>query len=168
MPKGKTCCRCYNPKHRKTNYCAVCHKLYTLQYNASEHGKASNRAWVNRRRHEDDSYRLALNFRIEIGQMLRDGYARPKTLEILGCTYKQFLAHIESNFRAGMTWENRGRRGWWLHYRIPFKGMDCTNIRNLKKVGHYTNITPEWPPRIPLTIAKPRRSPRTARSEATR
>lgn len=167
MAKKETCSHCPNSRATRSAYCIACRKLYSDRYNASKRGKAANCAWVNRRRHEDRSYRLGLNFRIEIGQMLRDGYARPKTLEILGCTYLEFVAHIAASFRAGMDWSNRGRRGWWLHYRTPFKGVDCTDINQLKLVGHYTNITPEWPHRLPA-IAKPRQSQRATRSAAAR
>ena len=63
-----------------------------------------------------------------------------KTQKMLGCSFKQFNKHIESQFTDGMSWDNRSE--WHLDHILP---LSCaTTIEGLEKLSHYTNIRPLW------------------------
>lgn len=63
-----------------------------------------------------------------------------KTAKTLGCSWKQFTKHIESQFADGMSWDNRSE--WHLDHVVP---LSCaTTIEGLEKLSHYTNIRPLW------------------------
>jgi hypothetical protein len=69
-----------------------------------------------------------------------------KTIDILGCSIPDFKAHLESQFKDWMTWENRGLYNGTLNY-----GWDIDHIKPLSlakteeeiiKLFHYTNLQP--------------------------
>ncbi len=69
-----------------------------------------------------------------------------KTIALLGCSYSEFITHIENQFKGGMNWENYGnKRGQWVFDHIlPFSRFDLNNKEELKRICHYTNIQPLW------------------------
>jgi len=54
------------------------------------------------------------------------------------------IAHLESKFQEGMSWENYGKNGWHLDHIIPLSAFDLTDPEQLKIACHYTNIQPLW------------------------
>ena len=67
-----------------------------------------------------------------------------KTLELLGCSWQEARDHLESQFKEGMTWENRGFYGWHIDHIIPISSFDLTDPEQQKKCFHYTNLQPLW------------------------
>lgn len=63
-----------------------------------------------------------------------------KTKEVLGCDFEQLKIHLESQFKPGMTWENRGE--WHIDHKMPL--ATAKNIKELIKLNHYTNLQPLW------------------------
>ena len=62
----------------------------------------------------------------------------------LGCDWEIFKPHIESQFRPGMTWENRGKDGWHYDHILPIGSVDPNDREAVLKVLHYTNLRPLW------------------------
>jgi hypothetical protein len=62
----------------------------------------------------------------------------------LGCSIPKFMVYIEKLFWPGMTWGNRGRKGWHLDHKIPLSSFDLTDRRQFLKACHYTNCQPLW------------------------
>ena len=67
-----------------------------------------------------------------------------RIVQLLGCEWLEFIAHIESQFQPGMTWENHGLRGWHFDHIKPLSSFDLTNDDELRKGCHYTNVQPRW------------------------
>lgn len=65
---------------------------------------------------------------------------RGRTEEMLGCTFAEFVAHIESLFLAGMTWNNRSE--WHLDHVIPI--ALAKNERDVLLLFNYRNVRPVW------------------------
>jgi hypothetical protein len=111
--------------------------------------KAANRDLVRaqKRRHHakknaDPVYLMAGRVRARMQQAVtRNGFGKEsQTEKMLGCSWKRFCQHIESQFTDGMSWDNRSE--WHLDHVIP---LSCaTTIEGLKKLSHYTNIRPLW------------------------
>jgi hypothetical protein len=69
------------------------------------------------------------------------GYSKnQKTATILGCSYDEFIAHIQRNFQTGMNWENRGE--WELDHIIPISSAQSEG--EIILLNHYTNFQPLW------------------------
>ncbi len=64
--------------------------------------------------------------------------------QCLGCTPSELRQHIESQFIEGMTWENYGLHGWHIDHIKPCAHYDLSDIEQVKKCFHYTNLQPKW------------------------
>jgi len=98
--------------------------------------------YLRKRRKTDPLFRLRHNIsRLIRGSLSNNGYTKKsKTYEILGCSYDEFVKHIESQFVEGMSWKNQGE--WELDHIIPVSSH--TNKDELIKLNHYTNFQPLW------------------------
>lgn len=65
-------------------------------------------------------------------------------MELLGCTRKQFVEHIESLWAEGMNWENYGLHGWHIDHIRPVASFDLLNEAEQRACFHYTNMQPLW------------------------
>jgi len=61
------------------------------------------------------------------------------TLTLLGCSWEEARAHIESQFKEGMNWQNHGE--WHLDHIKP---VNTFNNENLHLMNHITNLRPLW------------------------
>lgn len=64
----------------------------------------------------------------------------------LGCSVQRLKAHLENQFRQGMTWENYGHGlgRWCIDHHIPLSSVDLTDRKQLLRVCHYRNLRPMW------------------------
>jgi hypothetical protein len=65
---------------------------------------------------------------------------------IVGCSLEDFRRHIESQFKDGMTWENRGKGlgKWQLDHIKGCNNFDLSKEENRKKCFNYINYQPMW------------------------
>ena len=54
-----------------------------------------------------------------------------KTMELTGCSKEELMLHIESQFRKGMTWQNRNL--WHLDHRRPISAFDLTDPKQQRE-----------------------------------
>jgi hypothetical protein len=96
----------------------------------------------------DPVFALKYRLRSSLNAIFRHkGYTkRHKSHDILGCSYDEFLHHLESKFEYWMTWENRGlyngqfNYGWDIDHIIPISS--ASTEEELIKLCHYTNLQP--------------------------
>lgn len=97
---------------------------------------------IRKRRHNDPIFRL----RSTIGSLIANSLSNSgfkktsKTADILGCTFKEFVNYIESQFAEGMTWSNRHL--WHLDHIVPIS--QAQTIGQVMLLNHYTNLRPLW------------------------
>ena len=65
-------------------------------------------------------------------------------LDLLGCSLVDFKQHLESKFKDGMNWDNKGLYGWHIDHIIPLCSFDLTDKKQIKQAFHYTNLQPLW------------------------
>jgi hypothetical protein len=63
-------------------------------------------------------------------------------MSYLGCSAKQFCAHLESQFTDGMSWENM--RLWHIDHIKPLFTFDPHSPDDQAEAWHYTNLRPLW------------------------
>lgn len=63
-----------------------------------------------------------------------------RTAQIVGCTWDELAAHIESKFVEGMTWENRTL--WHVDHIIPLKS--AATEEDIIRLNHFSNLQPLW------------------------
>ena len=63
-----------------------------------------------------------------------------KTEKILGCSFQDFKAHIESQFQLGMSWKNRNL--WHIDHIMPVSMAKTED--EIIRLNHYRNLRPLW------------------------
>jgi len=61
---------------------------------------------------------------------------------LLGADRETIKAHLERQFKKGMTWENYGHKTWHIDHIIPL--ASAKNEEELRRLFHYTNTQPLW------------------------
>lgn len=113
-------------KHYQKNKSTILHK---------------KKEYIKRRKAQDKLYHLRLNLRCLVKTAFyKKNFDKPKTLEVIGCSYEEFKNYIEIQFTDGMNWENYGE--WHLDHKIPVSW--ATSIEELYKLNHYSNFQPMW------------------------
>jgi len=95
----------------------------------------------------DPKYRTECNIRSRINHALGKNKG-DHALDLLGCTIDFMNAHIEEQFKPGMTWDNHGKGDdkWEIDHIIPFAAFDLTNRDEQFIVSWYQNLQPLWGP----------------------
>lgn len=110
--------------------------------------KAKCIAYTNKnhqeRKRRDPAFAMAANQRRRVWGALKFAGSRKKskTMHLVGCTPSELAAHIESQFREGMSWDNRGE--WHVDHIIPLSRFDLSQEEQQAIAFHYTNLQPLW------------------------
>jgi hypothetical protein len=95
--------------------------------------------YQKKRKISDPSYRALRNARDRVKKMVQGKICFSKSL---GCSFKDFKAHIEQQFHPGMTWENYGE--WHIDHKYPLSRALNEGPDSFAKACHYTNLQPLW------------------------
>ena len=102
----------------------------------------TNAKYQNTKLKEDPLYKFKHRTRTRVWQSFSgNGYTKKsRVCAILGCSYKDFLNHITSQFTEGMTLDNHG--DWHLDHILPVAA--ATTKEEVIALNHYTNFQPMW------------------------
>jgi len=94
---------------------------------------------------EDPIYKMKRNIRNLIYSSFKryknKGWAKSdKTESMLGCSIDEFIEHLKSQFKPGMTIDNHGK--WEIDHIIPLSRASTKD--EVIKLNHYTNLQPLW------------------------
>jgi hypothetical protein len=103
--------------------------------------RSRNRRWA-----EDPSFRVSCALRTRLWEVLKGrGAAKAaSTLELVGCTYSELVAHLEAQFLPGMSWENYGYETWHIDHIKPCASFDLTDPEQQRQCFHFANLQPLW------------------------
>ena len=104
-------------------------------------------ARLTARRRSDPLFKLAANLRQAVRNAVKLGAKKDApTLKLIGCSVEEFRAHIEDQWRHGMSWANWGQRSddWQLDHIRPVSSFDLSDSAELRKCFHFTNFQPLW------------------------
>jgi hypothetical protein len=86
--------------------------------------------------HATEMLRVALKASVK-------GLKHSTTIEaLLGYTMPQLRAHLERQFRRGMTWDAWGRYGWHIDHILPKRCFDLTTIDGMRAYWALPNLRP--------------------------
>ena len=125
------------------------YKKSRLELDKVNRSKRSYKNQRNKRSREryatDPKYRTEKNIRSRIGYALGTDKS-DHAMDLLGCTMKQMVEHLEKQFKPGMTWDNQGKGDdkWEIDHIIPFAAFDLTNRDEQFIVCWYQNLQPLW------------------------
>ena len=108
--------------------------------------KATIRAYYNNRYNEDPEYKFLVITRKRVNDWIaRPGHNKTcPTAELVGASWSVVRAHIEAQFRPGMSWDNWAMDGWHLDHIRPCDSFDLSDPEQQKQCFHYTNLQPLW------------------------
>lgn len=137
-------CVARNKKYWNENKEEYSKKNKDYYKNNKEKISKKNSEYERKRSKEDELYRLTKIYRTRTKIAFKQkGFNKPtKTTDLIGCSPIEFKNYLESRFTEGMTWENRGLKGWHLDHIIPLSS--AKNEEELRRLCHYTNIQPLW------------------------
>lgn len=125
-----------DPEWRKKEQAA------TARYNARPECKARRYEYMKGYRKRTNA-RLANNIRSRIRDVMKGKIKTDNTMKMLGCTAKEFMAHLQKHFERGMSFNNYGHF-WSVDHVIPLARFDLTKPDHQKIAFHYTNTRPCW------------------------
>lgn len=101
----------------------------------------NNRQYIQSRKESDSIYKLKCAIRTLISRSFKGKFTKKskKTIEILGCDFKTFSEHIESQFTEHMNWNNYAEY-WQLDHKIPISWAKTEE--EVYKLNHYSNFQP--------------------------
>ncbi len=100
-----------------------------------------NQYMVNKR-NTDPIFKISFNVRNRLNKFLKiyNITKKNKTFDIVGCTPEFLKGYLESQFKNGMSWENRSE--WHIDHIIPLSSAKTEE--ELYSLCHYTNLQPLW------------------------
>ena len=90
----------------------------------------------------DPSFRIAHAWRARIWSALKENIKSDSSENLLGCSWDQFLGHLEINFSDGMCWDNYGQ--WHVDHIKPLARFDLSKPEEQRKAFHWSNHQPLW------------------------
>lgn len=165
--KGKYCskeCRtrtgAKNPRWsggKKSHTCKLCGREF-FDYPAFERKYCSQSCFYKARRKPgwqreaylrkmaDPKKKLSSQISQHICTSLTNGKSGYSWERAVGYTIEELMAHLESQFQSGMTWENRGRGGWHIDHIRPVSDFDFTSVEDpeFKECWSLWNLQPLW------------------------
>lgn len=125
-------------KHKE----AILAKNKEYRHRNKEALNAQKREYIKKRRKEYEPYAIQMRVRCRFGHaMKRKGWGKESPMQsIVGCSWEELKAHLESKFLPGMSWDNRSL--WEIDHIIP-----CATAKTeeeMEKLFHFSNLQPLW------------------------
>ena len=89
-----------------------------------------------------DVRRFKTNLRSRVSHALSRNSKSASTETLVGCSMDELRDHLESQFTAGMTWDNYGE--WHVDHIKPCAMFDFSIDSHQFQCFHYTNMQPLW------------------------
>ena len=126
----------YNKKYYKNNRtkCLANALLYQKE------NRAKINLQRNQRYNEDMKYRLLINLRTRMKDVMKGKKKCTTTIKLLGNTIEYVYAFLESQMSDTMTFDTIH-----IDHMMPLKSFDLTKPEEQRKACHYTNLQPLFP-----------------------
>jgi hypothetical protein len=101
-----------------------------------------------RRYHEVDKHNIQYVIRNNTRRRLRlallrgNSFPVDSALRLCGCSVPDLMAHLQSQFKEGMHWNNYGK--WHIDHIRPCASFDLTDPEKQRQCFHYSNLQPLW------------------------
>ena len=104
--------------------------------------RAKRTAYTASRYATNTNHRISQNLRNRIGAVVKGTNKSNSTFELLGCSLGVLRHHLESQFSAGMSWNNYGK--WHVDHVRPCASFDLTKESEQLVCFNFRNLQPLW------------------------
>lgn len=104
---------------------------------------ANKKRWETKQKH-NPIFKIKRNLRRRVHHALKGENKSQATFDLIGCSPEEFKSHIESQWEAGMSWDNYGTRGWHIDHIKPCHTFDLSCPEQQKECFHFSNQRPLW------------------------
>mgnify|MGYP003660522075 FL=1 len=102
----------------------------------------NQREYRRKRKKKDIEFRILENLRTRINSVLKGISKSKRTMELLGCSLKEFKEHLSLKFKDNMTFDNYGK--WHVDHIKPCSKFNLIDPLEQAICFHYTNLQPLW------------------------
>jgi predicted ribonuclease YlaK len=129
-------------EYYKLNTESICLKNREYDIRNREQTANRKRIYANKMRKTDVIFSMKHRIRnlIRMSLVKRNYTKKSRTHEILGCDFETFANHLKSQFKDGMSWDNRSE--WHIDHKIPL--ASAKTEEDVLRLNHYTNLQPLW------------------------
>ena len=97
----------------------------------------------------DPQYRIRRALRSNLYHALKNNRKVGSAIDLLGCSVLALRKYLEKQWLPGMNWDNYGRLDKngtcrQIDHIVPLSSFDLTDLAQVTKVCHYTNLAPLW------------------------
>lgn len=148
-PWCRDCSREYQSARARAN--GVPQKIILSKEEAKERRSARYKRWYSenknyfKKRLDNPSIKVSVLMRTRVSNAVkRFSVLKSKsapTAELIGCQIDRLVAHLESQFKDGMAWENYGPY-WHIDHIRPCSSFDLSIESEQRKCFHYSNLQP--------------------------
>lgn len=105
-----------------------------------------DRRKMQKRRETRVDFRIMQSLRMRVYNTLpgKRETKSARTIELIGCSIEQLQAHLESQFKPGMFWDNYGLNGWHIDHIRPCASFNLTDPMQQRVCFNYKNLQPLW------------------------
>jgi len=138
--------RLYHAKYKDDPDWKERKKATRAKFDATDRAKEYRRNWTSNRRAIDPAYRLYTALCGRLSALVGRRSIRKGTVELLGCSISEFMAHLQSQFQPGMTFDNYGRGlgKWNLDHIRPCASFNLLDPEQQKECFNWKNLRPLW------------------------
>ena len=132
----------YDQKNRQNPEWVQKHNMRNKRWREKSKGYFND--YIKNRAKRDLDFKLRNNLRARIRAALKQQSASKDlgTADIVGCTIAELRAHLEMQFKEGMSWDNHGQ--WHIDHIKPCAAFDLTDPKQQRECFHFTNMQPLW------------------------
>ena len=103
-----------------------------------------NNAYFKTRKLYDPEFKLLINMRARLGNVLKRKSKSQTTRQLIGVDFEIFTKWIEYQFEEGMTLQNYGS-AWHHDHVLPISSFNVLDEEELQKAMNWVNIRPMLP-----------------------
>lgn len=107
-----------------------------------DHVRARVREYNNARYRAGGLFKVTNMMRKHLTRTLNGAKKQKSTAEYLGYESRALMAHLESLFDHGMTWENHGE--WHIDHIIPIRHFLAAGVKCPSIINAMSNLRPIW------------------------
>ena len=139
-----SCKDCVNKRKRELSHTEEYrekNRIKSAKFRSTELGRKYMSEYNLKRLYENNQARMNLRLHNLLRKMIHRPTYSGSMLRLIGCSRKDFIDFIESQFKVGMSWDNYGKI-WQIDHIVPCSYFDLTDDEEQRVCFNWRNTQP--------------------------